>query len=134
MATIPDLDSTIFTALTGDAGVSAQVGTKVYSIQAPSGTAMPYITFEIASGLIGNVVPRDTINYVVRVHSWGSSRSAAATVHRAVYTAMHETAPAISGWNNYWTVCTAEQRFVENVNGTLIYHFVWDVRVKASIN
>lgn len=134
MATLPDLDSTIYTALSGAAGVSALVSTKIYAIQAPAGVALPYVTFEAASGVIPNVVPRDTLNYVYRVHAWASSRSAAAGLSGAIYTALHETAPAISGWTNYWTVCDREQRFVENVNGTLIYHFVWDVRVKASIN
>ena len=134
MATIPDLDATIYTALSGAAGVTALVSTKIYAIQAPAGTALPYVTFEIASGLIGNVVPRDTINYVVRVHAWASTRAAAASLSGAIYTALHETAPAISGWNNYWTVCDGEQRFVENVSGTQIYHFVWDVRIKANIN
>lgn len=132
MATYPSVDTAIYSLLSGASGITDIVGTKIYNLQAPSGVSVPYLIFYVASGVIPNTEPRDTINQIYRIESRQTSRAGAEALHGAVYSAVHEQALSITGWSNYWLVCESEQRFVENVSAVQYWRFVWDVRIRAS--
>ena len=132
MAVLPDLDTSIYNILANDAGVAALVSAKIYNLQAPFGSALPYLVFYEAVGIIPNITPRDTLDDTYRIESRAGTRAAASGLHLAVYTAVHEQALTITGWSNYWLVCERSQRFIENVDGAQYWRFVWDIRAMAS--
>lgn len=132
MAVLPNIGAALFSKLTSDSGVLAIANNRVYAMQAPASTPMPYLVFDIVSGGIPNIVPKDTLNYLMTVHSWSNVHLVAVNLHLAVYTALHEQSLTVSGWSPYWLVCEREQRFVENYTANQYYHLVWDIRFKAS--
>lgn len=129
---LPGLDAAVRAKLVGASGVTALVGQKVYNLQAPAGGTLPYLIFYQASGIIPNLQPRDTLDYVFRVDCWSASGSGAIGLSGAVYDALHEQTLTLSGWTNYWMVCEQEQSLIQDVSGVQYYRRVWDVRIRAS--
>lgn len=131
MATLPNIDPIIYSKLAGAAGVTA-ITTRIYAIQAPPSATFPYVTYEETSGIIPNLQERQDLNTVYRVHSWTTAGSQAANLHLAVFEALHRQVLTISGWHNWWMACEQSQRFTEQLDGKTYWHFVWDVRIRAS--
>lgn len=126
MATYPDIDAALYTAL--DASI-----VDVYREFAPDGAALPYVIFYLTAGGPTNTEPGIVLDQVYRVESRGSTQAEAFAAHQAVYAALHNQTLNIAGWGNYWTACEGEVRlFPELYNGNQLYRTVWDIRIKAA--
>lgn len=134
MPSLPSLDTSVQTALAAASGLTALVGTKIYALEAPPGAALPYVVYYLGSGLIPNLVQRDTLNFVYRVQSLATTRASAEAIFQQIYAALHESTLTITGWSNYWTACETITPLFENVQGNPRWRFVGDFRVKASSN
>ena len=131
----PDIHGAIYTKLVATSGITVLVSARVYDKQAPSSAALPYIVFDLGSGLVPNLTPVADFNYVFRVHSWSKvSNGEAKAIHGAVYDALHHKPVTLSGWAVSWQACEGQQDFVETIEGTQYYHFVWDVRIRGTSN
>lgn len=129
---LPDLNTALYSKLSNDSGVSALVGTKIYSRLAPSGTDAPYIVFYLGSGLSPKLTSTGTIDDIYRVDSWSLLQATTKSVHDAVHTALDEQALTISGWTNYRMQCVRWNEFTETFEGKQYHRYVWDVRIRAS--
>ncbi len=128
----PSLAGALFSKLNNDAALTVLIGSKIYSLEAAEGTALPYVIFYVTAGLVPNIVPRETLNQVYSVESRATTRGLAEDVHQAVYAALHKQTLTISGWTNYWMACERAYEFSEQLGGVTYYRFVWDIRISAS--
>lgn len=134
MASIPDLDAVLGAALKADSGVSAIVSGRVYALRASAGAVFPYITFDAVTEQVLNITPRASIDWFYRVHSWAGTGAQCASLHQAVYAALHGQHLTITNWRNHRTTVLNGVRLVDNSSGSNFYHFVWDVRIQATEN
>ena len=128
----PNVSAAIRARLIAVSAVTALVGQRVYTTAAPPGAAMPYVVIDLPAGQMDNTTPRQAIDDVYRVHSWAEAPSTAASVHGAVYDAVHDNGLTLAGWSNYSTKCESQQKLFDNLTGTNYWHFVWDVRIRAA--
>jgi len=83
------LDAALQAILTGDAGVAALVGTRVYAVTAPQGDTLPDITYQrIASEPVHARTEPGLIRAEVQVDCWAATLAAAAGVRDAVVAAL----------------------------------------------
>lgn len=134
MPSLPSVDTALYSSLTAASGLTSLVGTKIYNLQAPPGAALPYVVFYLASGLIPNIVQRDTLDFVYRAEGLASTRASAEAIQQQIYAALHESTLTISGWSNYWLACETITSLFENVEGDPRWRYIGDYRVKASSN
>lgn len=79
------IQSAIFTALAGNAGLAARVGQRIYpGGNAPQGVAKPYVTWQEisevpASSVDGGTPATNTINYRIQINTWASGLDGATT-------------------------------------------------------
>lgn len=132
MPSLPSVDTAFYSALSAGTALTARVGSAIYNLQAPPGVALPYVVYYLASGLIPNVVQRDTLDFVYRVEGLATTRGSAEAIHQQIYAVLHESTLTITGWTNYWTACETITPIFENVSGSPRWRFVGDYRVKAS--
>ena len=67
------------------AGLSALIGTRLYDVQAPQNTAMPYVTYQLVSAERHHVMTRDTLGRPrVQFDSFGATREVAENVNAQV--------------------------------------------------
>ena len=85
-----DFEQALRTALVGNAGVSALVGSKVYALTIPQGVALPCITYQRVSG-----APQNTLEghsgaeaVLIQLDCWAVTFSAAKGLAKAVRSAM----------------------------------------------
>lgn len=133
MPSIPSIDTAFRAKLTAHSGLTSLIGTvNIYNQQAPEGVALPYVVFYLASGLIPNSVPRDTLNFVYRAEGLATTRDSAEAIHQQIYAALHEQTLTVTGWTNYWTACENIYPIFENVKGSPRWRYGGVYRVKAS--
>jgi hypothetical protein len=137
--TWPDFDAALYTKLANDAGVAALVAAKIFADAADAlqlrdavNEGLPYIVFNQAGGGPGNAWATETASVLYRVDSRHGTRAGAATLHAAVYAALHKQTLTISGWANYWLACERQQSFIDEEGKQAVYRRVWDVRIKVS--
>lgn len=142
--TYPDIGGAIRVALLANSGVSAIVGGdvnagKVFPNQAPSWADLPYILFYSAGGGHMNQQKRNSLNVLWRVESRAesdgvsSARAKTLALHQAVEAALHKQELTLSGWGNYWLMCSNTMEFLEQPkDGKQYYRMVWDVEVRAA--
>lgn len=131
MSSLPAVETALYTTLSGNSGVLAGVGTRIYNPQAPAGTGLPYLLFYLASGLMPNWTPALFVDDVYRVEAVGRTRAEAESVFNAAFTALHLQTLTISGWSNYWTACEQIVTRVDIIEGTQFYRRIGDFRIKA---
>ena len=116
--------------LTGDAGVTAQVGTRIYKKMAPANVDMPYLRYYVSAGGYLNIVAGDLFNVLVTVEAFANTDAGATDAFESAFTALHRQTLTVSGFVNYW--CMAE-RYIdlppELVKGELIYRVGADFRI-----
>ena len=133
MATIPNADVAMHTILAAAAGVTSITSTRIYPIIAPANTVLPYVTYMVISEDVLNITQRSSIDWYYRVHSWADTGQQAASLHQAVYAALHGQQLTISAsWTNHSTRVFNGVRLVDDSAGNNVYHFVWDVRIQAT--
>lgn len=79
-----EIEKWLYETLSGDAMITAQVSTRIYSYQAPAGAAMPFILYSFQGGSdlnsLGSVRSLSGPLYQVKVVGLGSSMAALKTV------------------------------------------------------
>lgn len=123
---LPAVASALYTALTNDSAVAALVGVRVYALQAPAESPLPFITFSRTVGMMTNDSPRQTTDDTYRIESVSSSRAGAETLDNAVYDTLHLNGITASGWSNFWIVRGRSQEFIDNYNGIQVFRFISD--------
>ncbi len=140
--TIANVDAGLYTKLTGASALTTLVGRdtsnnwKIYNSQAPANTVLPYVVFNLASGLLDNTTPHQDLNHVYRVAALATNPNgllSAYTIQVAVHDALHHQSLSISGWTTFMVVNERINTFVDNVDGTQIFRVIGDYRIRASI-
>lgn len=144
--TYPDVGAAIRALLIADSSVTTLVGTsppKVFPHQAPAWVdnlgGLPYILYYSAGGGLMNLQNRNSLNLLFRVESRAdkddstSARGRTMTLHQAVFGALHKQSLTLTGWTNYWLMCSSHMEFLEQPkDGNQYYRMVWDIEIKAS--
>lgn len=130
----PSLDTALYQKLASTSAVTSLVGgtaaPRIYESLAPSGAALPYVIFYLASGVNQNNNPSQGINDVYRVEARGSSRASAEAVMSAINDALHRQALTVTGWSNFYTSVERRQHFIETVSGQQHWRRILDVRFR----
>lgn len=131
---LANIDAALYTKLVAASGVTALVSTKIFNLQAPADTALPYIVFNLGSGLLDNQTPHQDLNHVYRIAAWATTLLSAYTIQAAVHDALHHQSLTISGWSTFMVVQERMNTFIENIDGTQLFRVIGDYRIRASIN
>ncbi len=136
MPTLPNTDAAIFAKLDGSSELSGlgTPPTEIYSYRAHSSAVLPYILFILVDGAPTNEQPRNDLDIVYRVSSFGPSRTVTRAMHQAVFELFHEGSLTIAGWTVYSLKCEGETREAEDTNdeSEQVFHYTWDIRLRAS--
>jgi len=132
MSSLPAVETALYSALSGNSGVTTAVGTRLYNPQAPAGTVLPYVLFYLASGLMPNQSPRLDIHHVYRVEAVGRTRAQAEAAFNAVFAALHLKTLTVTGWSNHWTACERVVSLVDNLEGVQFHRRIGDFRIMAA--
>lgn len=91
------LPVTLRTKLTGDAGVAALVGTRVYWRNLPQEPTYPAITLETIGGDPDNTINATQVLHWarVRINAWGKTYGAAYELAAAIETALNMTTTTV---------------------------------------
>ena len=84
------IETTLYTTLTGDAGVSALVSTRVYPNPAPEGASKPLVSYFVVSGTRITTIPGvgDATRKRVQINCHANTYSSAKAVAAAVIAAL----------------------------------------------
>lgn len=84
------IETSLYSTLTGDAGVSALIGTRVYPNLAPEGAAHPLVAYSVISGSHIDTIPGtgDTTRKLVQIDCHANTYSSAKAVAAAVISAL----------------------------------------------
>ncbi len=117
------VNTALYSILSGTSALTALVSTKIYLIQAPGGTAYPYVIFGFQGGGEEQQSTRlDDMEVVYRVVGLATSNAQAGAIDAAIRGALHTKTLTVTGWTT-----TAEVRrgamwqLVENVEGIQVY-------------
>ena len=132
MSSLPAVETALYSTLSGNSGVIAAVGARIYNPQAPAGTALPYVLFYLASGLMPNQSPRLDVHDVYRIEAVGETRAQAEAAFNAAFAALHLTTLAVTGWSNHWTACERRVSLVDNIEGVQFHRRIGDFRIMAA--
>lgn len=134
---LPDIATGLYNALSGAAGVTAYVSTRIYNRQIPSGATetFPYLIFYDASSILRNWTGGQLHNTVWRVEARSrTSALHAQQIASAVHTALHGQIITVTGHANYRTTAERTNSFIENVSGGQTYRYVIDFRIRLDQN
>jgi hypothetical protein len=96
---LADLEPVIYTKLSGNAGVLAQVSTRIYPVQGPQGGSRPLIVYsKVSDNPINNAAPAfaSESNARVRFHAIAETYAGAKAVAAAIRS-------ALDGWRDTGT-------------------------------
>jgi hypothetical protein len=94
------LNTAIYSQLSG---TFTTAGTKVYYLQAPDNTALPYIVFDYVSDLDENITANRTKNCSMFVRAYGSTAAQAGTIDAQIDSRLHANTLSVTGYTNFWT-------------------------------
>lgn len=100
-----DCDKAVFDILSAAPGVTGQVSTRVYNMQAPQEATEPYIIFNKQSGGQEYVFSSGkfrSLAYLVKGVCHSRYPKAAGTIDSEIETAMHDAALSVSGWTTLY--------------------------------
>lgn len=137
MANYPNIETALYSRLATDASIAALVGgtasPRIYSHQAPSGAARPFVLFYEATSTLTNETPRLDINHIYRIEANAATRAAAESLKGAIFTALHEVElTGITGYSNFRLVCERHTALIENISGGQVYRRIGDYRIQLS--
>ena len=84
------IETDLYSTLTGDAGVSSLVGTRVYPNPAPEGASKPLISYQLVAGTRISTIPGtgDAIRKRIQINCHANTYSSAKAVAAAVISAL----------------------------------------------
>ena len=115
------LENAIYASLSGGTALTALIGgtasPRIYSLQAPSGAALPYVIFFMVDGRIPNASPRQDADYLYQVEGWGETRASAEAISKAIFDVLDRDSLTVAGWSNFDSKCRGVINTVEMDNG-----------------
>lgn len=133
--TVPNIDAGLYAKLVATSALTALVSTRIYNLQAPQGTTIPYVIFYLASGLPDNRTPHQDMNSIYRVECVSNiSLSAAYAIQTAVHNALHRSTLTITGWSVFQMQQENQAHFIDNVEGLQVWRVIGDYRIRASLS
>lgn len=82
-----------------NAELAGYVGGRIYHMQAPPGTPLDCVEYEITAGGSTNDNPRNGLDVTVEVRGISTSEARAQTIFAAFSRTFQETGPIIPGWD-----------------------------------
>ena len=130
------IEGALYTTLSGDSNLNTTlgVGGRVFDTQAPSGSAEPYVIFQITAGGDENDSPRRAVDVMVRVEAISSVQDTARKISSRIDALLHNQELTITGWSNYATQNNRPVNLVDTVAGKQWYRKGAFYRLRASIN
>lgn len=109
------LNAALKAKLLASSAVTALVGQRVFILQAPPGSMLPYVVFQHIGGGWTNDSPRDNVEPFYQVMCWSTDFDEANALNAAVEAALNrqQLATDAQGWNNYWL---SSNDFIERVD------------------
>jgi hypothetical protein len=95
------VDSAMGTTLTNFAGLTALVGQKIFFMEAPPGSSLPYVTYQKITGGWTWESQRDNADTMYQVMAWSTSKAEAYRILEQVYLALNRQSLVLPGWDNY---------------------------------
>jgi len=134
---LPDVDYGIYQKLIASATITTLVGgavtPRIYNLQAPIQSALPYIVFYHNAGGFDNLTPRGEYTFDYRVECVADSRQVCYTVANACATHLHNNDIPLTGYSNYSTKIGQVYSFIENDNGKQYWRKGFDIKIRYSI-
>lgn len=137
---IQTVEKAIRAQLAASSDLTALVGNRIYSTQAPAAAALPLVVYQLTGGGSPNDSPRDALDLIVTVRasatdtegvSGAATAKAAADVIRA---ALHNAALTLdTPWTAYDVQHESAFAYVENVDRRQIHHAGGTYRVRATV-
>lgn len=111
------LNAAIYNKLSSATAVTTYLpGTSsIYALQAPEGSTMPYIVYNIQGGGDRNDTSHRVKDLVVWVRAYsGSSNAQAGSIDAAIDAQLHMGTISVSGWSNIWLAREGDIEMVQN--------------------
>ena len=120
-----ELETSIFTLLTGGTALTAKLATttSIYPYVAPLGAAFPLVIFNLQGGGDTNDTPRRNKDLVYQVKAVSdTTKFLAGEVDTEIDNLLHETVLTVSGWTNYWCARETDIGYQESKDGAIYWH------------
>lgn len=99
------------------------IGTgKVFNVQAPEGTARPYVVYNIASGGPTNETPREGLDVTVTVKCVAVTAASAQTVADIIKGLLHNAEVAAAGWYDFRVQMSGMFMYSETIDSQQIWY------------
>lgn len=107
------------------------VTNKIWFLQAPTGTAYPYVVITLVSQIELNQDYGDQADSVWQVSAFHTDGNAAFALQASIRSALHRANLTYTGFANLWTTVEGQIFLMEKDNDTTIYHAGVEVRVMS---
>lgn len=95
------MDDAIQSALIGHVSLNQLAKTKVFSLQAPPGSIIPYVVFQAVGGGWTNTSPRDDLDVLYQVIGWSMNQAEAYKLAEYIVAALEGVPLSLPGWSCY---------------------------------
>lgn len=130
---IQAIEKAIRSTLTGSAGVSNIVSTRVYAGIAPDAGTMPFVVFTINGGGADNDTALDSADLRYAIMGVSDKQLQAVQIADAIRSALHEQSMAIdSPWSVYRVQETGAIAYVDDVDGKPFFRRGGIYRIRVS--
>jgi hypothetical protein len=87
----------------------------IYSLQAPEGATLPYVTYSVQGGGDENMTPHRTKNLMVFVRAYSNTNARAGSIDAQIDAALHLVPfTGVTGWTSVWLARETDLETVEN--------------------
>lgn len=125
------LEESMINMLIGNAGSASLYGKKVYAIQAPVGSHVPFIIIQNVAGGFTNTSPRDDIDVIYQVLAWAGHIDVAYKMANIIAETFQQKELSIPGWSNYRTELGDWVSHGHLAEAVRYYAYGYHVRVRA---
>jgi len=131
VSVLNDIEAGLHLRLTTTGG-TAIWGSKVYAVQAPQGTALPYVLVHYISGGDTNESPSRIVDAQYQVEAWSESQVQAKQMAAYIEAALRDQALTVSGWNHIATTQQGMIATVQNEGQKQYWRRGADYRIRVS--
>ena len=129
------MDDALYTELKANTALTALIGgafaPRIFALQAPDKSPLPYLVFHLISGSIPSKTPRADADYLYQIDVWATSASEANSIQIVIANAIDGAGLTVTGWDNYHTKLRSIITDVENEGAKQFYRcggdyqFLW---------
>lgn len=134
---LPDVDYAIYQRLIASSTVTNLVGgtiaPRIYNLQAPLKSALPYIVFYHNAGGFDNMTPRGEYTFTYRVESVAEARQMCYTLCNTSIAHFHNNDMPLTGYSNFRTKVGQVYSLIENDNGKQYWRKGFDLTIGYTI-